>query len=120
MSDFIISRIESQKKRKNRFSIFTENEFLVGVSDETLLKFGLQVGKIISQELLLELQNNEDYISLKNSAIGFLARRPHSIKELNDKLFNKNKSPNLIDSIIFFSLDSGPYTLPKEGNTLNS
>jgi regulatory protein len=100
MSDFLISRIESQKKRKNRFSIFTENKFLVGVSDETMLKYGLQVGKSISQNLLQELQNNEDYISLKNSALGLLARRPHSVKELKDKLFKKNSNVNLINSIV--------------------
>ena len=100
MSDFIISRIESQKKRKNRFSIFTENEFLVGVSGDTLLKYGLQVGTSVTPDLLLKLQDNEEYLSLKNSGLRFLARRPHSIKELKDKLFNKSKSPNLIDSII--------------------
>jgi len=100
MSDFIISRIESQKKRKNRFSIFTENEFLVGVSGDTLLKYGLQVGTSVTPDLLLKLQDNEEYLSLKNSGLRFLARRPHSIKELKDKLFKKSKSPNLIDSII--------------------
>ena len=46
------------------------------------------------------LENHEDYVSLKNSAMGFLARRPHSVKELKDKLFKKNKNQNLINSII--------------------
>ncbi len=100
MSDFLISRIESQKKRKNRFSIFSDNEFLIGVSSDTLLKYGLQVGTSVTPDLLLKLQENEEYISLKDSGLRFLARRPHSIKELKDKLFKKSKSPNLIDSII--------------------
>lgn len=100
MSDFLISRIEPQKKRKNRFSIFAEDKFLVGVDGETLLKFGLQIGKIISSDLLLELQKNEEYISVKNSALGYLARRHHSVKELKVKLFKKTKNDKLINLII--------------------
>lgn len=100
MSDFLISRIEPQKKRKNRFSIFADDKFLVGVDSETLLKFGLEIGKSISPDLLLELQNNEDYISIKNSALGYLARRHHSVKEFKDKLSKKTKNDNLINLII--------------------
>jgi regulatory protein len=100
MSDFLISRIESQKKRKNRFSIFSDDEFLIVVSSETLLKYQLHVGSRISPDLLSELNENEDYIFLKESGLRFLARRPHSIKELRDKLFKKSKNQNLINSII--------------------
>ena len=100
MNDFLISRIESQKKRKNRFSIFTENEFLVGVSSDTLLKYQLHVGSRVTPDLLSELHENEEYISLKDSGLRFLARRPHSIKELRDKLFKKSKNQKLIDSIV--------------------
>lgn len=100
MSDFLISKIEPQKKRKNRFSIFSEQKFLIGVSDETLLKFGLHVGKTIPEDLLISIQNNEDYLSLKKSALGFLARRTHSVKELKDKLIKKNNNVHLINSIL--------------------
>jgi len=100
MSDFTISKIEPQKKSKNRFSIFSDNEFKIGVSAETLLKFELQVDKIITPDLLQQIQSNEDYTSLKDSAFRFLSRRPHSIKELKDKLFNKCKNIQSIERII--------------------
>jgi len=100
MSDFTISKIEPQKKSKNRFSIFADNKFKIGVSAETLLQFELQVNTIISPVLFQQIQANEDYISLKESALRFLSRRPHSIKELKDKLFNKSKNIQSIDKII--------------------
>jgi regulatory protein len=100
MSDFTISKIVPQKKNKNRFSIFTKNKFLLGISNDTLLKYGLQVGSIITPDLLFKLQENEELISLKNSALRFLTRRPHSVKELKDKLIKKSKKPELIGSIV--------------------
>jgi len=100
MSDFTISKIEPQKKSKNRFSIFSDNEFKIGVSAETLLKFELQVDKIITPDLFQQIQENEDYIFLKESALRFLSRRPHSIKELKDKLFNKSKNTQSINRIV--------------------
>jgi len=100
MSDFTISKIEPQKKSKNRFSIFTNKEFKIGVSAETLLQFKLQVDKIITPELFQQIQANEDYIFLKESALRFLSRRPHSIKELKDKLFNKSKNTQSINRIV--------------------
>ena len=100
MSDFTISKIEPQKKSKNRFSIFANSQFKIGVSVVTLLEFELKAGKIISPDLFQKIQLNENYISLKESALRFLSRRPHSIKELNDKLFNKSNNIQLIDRII--------------------
>ena len=100
MSDFTISKIEPQKKRKNRFSIFANKEFKIGISTDTLLKFELQTGKTITPDLLLKIQDNEDYISLKESALRYIARRPHSIKELKDKLFIKSKNAQSINKII--------------------
>ena len=100
MSDFTISKIEPQKKSKNRFSIFSGSTFKIGVSTDTLIKFGLKVGKKISTELLLQIRDSEDYIALKNSALRYLARRPHSIKELKDKLFKKSKNISSINRVI--------------------
>ncbi len=100
MSDFTISKIEPQKKSKNRFSIFANNQFKIGVSTDTLLKFELQTGKIITYDLFQKIQDNEDYSSLKESALRYLARRPHSIKELKVKLFRKTKNSQSINHII--------------------
>ena len=32
----VITKIEPQKKNKNRFSIYSDNEFIIGISDEEL------------------------------------------------------------------------------------
>lgn len=100
MSDFTISKIEPQKKSKNRFSIFANKEFKIGVSADTLIKFELKVGKIITSDLFQRIQSNEDYNFLKESALRFLSRRPHSTKELKDKLFGKSKNIQSIEMIV--------------------
>ncbi len=101
----IITKIEPQKKNKNRVSIYSDNEFIIGISVDTLLKFNLQAGVEISEELINKIGEKENFDSLKNSAFRFLSRRQHSIKELRDKLFRKSKTSKLIDKVIKHLLD---------------
>jgi len=40
-----ITKIESQKKRKNRFNIYTNDQFVCGLSEDTIIDSGLAVGQ---------------------------------------------------------------------------
>ena len=101
----VITKIEPQKKNKKRFSIYNNNEFIIGVSDVTLLKFNLHVGVEINEDLIEKIKNKEDFYSLKDSAYRFLSRRQQSVKELKDKLNKKSGNTNLINKVINELLD---------------
>ena len=84
-----ITRIESQKKNSGRKNIYADGEFIVGVSDETLIRAGLRIGDEITGEKIKSLAGEEETASAKRVALRFLAHRPRTAKEIRDKLREK-------------------------------
>ncbi len=81
-----ITRIEIQKKNPARKNIYADDEFLVGVSAETLIRFGIRTGDEIGEEKLKALQATEELQGAKTVALRFLTRRQRTEKEIRDKL----------------------------------
>ena len=81
-----ITRIEPQKKRTGRYNIFANEEFLAGVSQETLIKLDLNVGKDLTGTEIKHLKDMESESKLRDQAYRFLSRRAHSRRELHNKL----------------------------------
>lgn len=95
-----ITRIEVQKKNKNRFSLYSGDTFLIGISGETLIHFNLHTGDSISGQTLEEIKVRENTLALKEQALRFLARRAHSIRELREKLLKKGYDLKSITRIL--------------------
>ena len=95
-----ITKIERQKKNKNRYSLFVGEQFIIGVSEETLLFFDIHVGKDLSNTLIEKIRTKEVYVSVREQAWRFLARREHSRSELRDKLLNKSFPMEIIQQIL--------------------
>jgi regulatory protein len=85
----LITKITPQKKRKNRYALFQNERFLIGISQETLLTFGLHVGSTLSENEFNQLKKAEQMSALRAQALRYLSRRAHSAKELKDKLKQK-------------------------------
>ena len=84
-----ITRIEPQKKNPHRKNIYADEQFLIGVSDETLLRFGLRTGDELGDATLKALQATEELLGAKSVALRFLARRQRTEKEIRNKLREK-------------------------------
>ncbi len=95
-----ISSIHVQKKNKNRFSVFVEEEFLVGVSDSTLVSLNLKKGDVLTSSKLERIINLEDQWALKTYFLRLLSRRDHSKKELKDKALQKGFLSTQIEGIL--------------------
>jgi regulatory protein len=95
-----ITRIEPQKRKKNRYSIFASDQFITGVSDQTLLDFNLHLGEKLTQKKLDKINERETYLHLREQAMRFLARRAHSKREMWLKLYNKGFDKPRINQII--------------------
>jgi regulatory protein len=102
-----ITKIEIQKRCKTRYSVYSEDKFLFGVSQDTLLKFNLYAGKNLTKNELNLIQQTESGQKLRDQALRFLSRRAHSCKELRDKLLNKGYPPDAIESLIRDFTDRG-------------
>lgn len=95
-----ISSITPQKNNKNRYSIFVDNAFLMGIADTTLLKHGLKKGIEVTPSLFKKLQRDEGYNKVKNYMLRLLGRREHARQELSQKAERKEFSPEMIDLVL--------------------
>jgi regulatory protein len=96
----IITRIESQQKHKNRFSLFNGDNFICGLSEEILLEFNLYPGKEISEQTIDVIKQKEKYVMVREEAWRYLSRREHSYKELKDKLLLKGFESLVVEQIL--------------------
>lgn len=81
-----ITKIEVQKKNKKRYSLYSEDIYLFGVSEDTLIHFNIQKDLDYSEEMLQEILKYEDVMLCLSQAYRYLARRPHLESELKRKL----------------------------------
>jgi regulatory protein len=87
-----ITRIENQKKRPGRKSIFADGVFLIGVGTDTLIRFGLRSGDEITPETLKRLERAEELLAARIAALRYLAVRPRTEREIRDTLREKEFS----------------------------
>ena len=80
-----ITSIVVQKKNKNRYSIFVNETFVVGVSDGTIAKYKLSKDTFFDQLLFDTIISSEREWAVKNYMIALLSRRDHSSEELKTK-----------------------------------
>lgn len=85
-----ITRLVAQKKNRDRFSLFHNEIFLMGISTETLTRWDIKTGTICTPELYRRMQESEDIHAIRVSALRYLGRRAHAVQELEQKLRNKN------------------------------
>ncbi|PAU93398.1 hypothetical protein CK503_11730 [Aliifodinibius salipaludis] len=96
----VISSISVQKKNKERYSIFVDEEFLIGVSEQTLLKFNLANGDTITHAILRKIEREEGRFAVKSYMMKRLGSRDHSRKELFTKAIRKEYPKNIIEKVL--------------------
>lgn len=95
-----VSRLERQKKRSHRVSVYIDDEFFVGLTESALMRSGLTVGKELSQQEKQELLDLANYDTAREKALGLLARRPRSQWELELYLKRKSYDEPTIEALI--------------------
>lgn len=96
----IISSISVQKNNNERYSIFVDDEFLVGVAEQTLLEFNLSKGKEITHALLRKIRRAEGRFKVKSYMVKLLGRRDHARKELYQKALKKDYPKEIIENVL--------------------
>jgi len=95
-----ITKIEEQKKKKNRVNIYIDGEFSLGLYKDTLLKYHLYEGKEITKSELSDIQQFEVLQDAKDKALNYLSYRTRSKKEIKNYLYKKNFKEEIIYNII--------------------
>lgn len=95
-----VSSIQVQKKNKTRFSVFVQDEFLIGISDATLTHLNIRKGLQINRKLLQQMVEAENEWELRDYFIRLLSRRDHSRKELETKARKKGYPDHAMSGIL--------------------
>lgn len=84
-----ITKIEQQKKKKNRVNIYIDGQFALGLYKDTVIKFHLYENKGITPAEISSIKEFEDFTDAKEKVLNFISYRERSRKEIKDYLSNK-------------------------------
>ena len=97
-----ITKIEIQKRNKERVNLFLDHEYAFSLSAELVYKEGLKINAEIDSEKLKILAEHESFIRCKESALRIIERSYKTEKEMRDKLRLKEYEDNSINKTIEF------------------
>lgn len=100
-----ISKIESQKK-KNRYNIYVDEDFSLGVSDDVIVKYNLYVGMEVDDDLIQDVLVSEEENKVLNYALNLLSYRQRSEKELVTSMNRKDYNEQHIEKTITYLKDN--------------
>ncbi len=95
-----ITQIIIQKKRKNRCSIYLDDEFGFGLHQDVLFQFGLKKGDSLTEDQIEEILYSEEKKKAKERALNFLSYRDRSEKEMRTKLKQVGFEEKIIDLVV--------------------
>ena len=80
-----ITDIKPQKKRSDRFNIYADDQFVCGLSEDTIIDSGIEIDQEINQKEIDELIGKDQNAKAFDKAIRFLGYRPRTEKEIYSK-----------------------------------
>ncbi len=95
-----ITKIGRQKKNTSRYSIFSCSGFEKGITEDTLVKFGLRAGDEINDERLEEILSYDEFVSARKDAYEYIAYKPRTELEVRKKLRSKKFGEAAIERAI--------------------
>ena len=98
----VITKIEIQKRNKERVNIYLDEEYAFSISAELVYKENLKVKDVIDIDKLKAVADKEAYIRCKNSALKIIERSYKTEKEIVEKLQMKGYEERHIEASIQF------------------
>jgi regulatory protein len=100
-----ITALEPQVKHANRFNLYVDDEFVLGVS--ALIAAKLRVGQTLTADDLKRLEAEEAFATAHEKALRFLEPRPRSAAEVKQHLAKKKIAAQVIEQVIVRLTDAG-------------
>lgn len=93
----VVTDIKPQKKKKDRYSLFVNDKFLMGVYDDLVLDYGLSKGVFLTYELINEILYEDLKKKSIRAALSLLSYKQRTAFELSKKLRDKDYDDEIID-----------------------
>ena len=96
----VITKIEVQKRNKDRSNVYIDNDYAFSLSNELVYKEGLKLNEKIDIERINAIAKEDNYIKCKTTALRIVEKSYKSEKELVDKLILKGYDNESINKFI--------------------
>lgn len=94
-----ITKIELQKRNKNRVNIYMDEEYRFSCDNELVYRHNLYKGQEIEEEYLETLIKDDEFIKGKTAALKLVEKSYKTEKELEDRLLLKGFTPETISKV---------------------
>jgi regulatory protein len=95
-----ITSLEPQVNNPERFNLYVDGRFLLGIHAEIVLKMGLQVEQELLPEQLEQLRSEEAEQQAVDRALNYLSFRPRSREEVRRYLRRKETPAEIIEAAL--------------------
>ncbi|WP_312832571.1 RecX family transcriptional regulator [Sedimentibacter saalensis] len=95
-----ITKIEYQKKNKDRFNIYLDDSYAFAVDMNVMIKYSLAKNMELDDDFISEILTAEEEMNAYNYAVNLLSRAPKSEKELKMKMQDKGYDVIFIENVI--------------------
>jgi regulatory protein len=95
-----ISKIQPQKKNRNRCSIFIDGDYKFSLTKDLVIKHNLSEGDDLTEEEIQNILLFEEKDKIRNRAFKILHYRERSVQELTRKLCDIGFDQYLVDEVI--------------------
>ncbi|AEI44260.1 regulatory protein RecX [Paenibacillus mucilaginosus] len=96
----IITKVEQQKRTKNRYNIYINEAFALSVHEDVLIRHHLLKGAEVDTETLVRILSEEEKNRAYLDAVRLLSSRLRSVHEIRSRLKLKGYGPELITGTV--------------------
>ena len=95
-----VTKIEVQRKNKERFNLYLDGVFEMGIDMDTLVKFNLKKNQMIDAKQMEDIQKYDHYRFGIHIALHYLSFKKRTEKEVRQQLVKSDINETAIDQII--------------------
>jgi regulatory protein len=95
-----ITKINQQKKKKNRVNIYIDGEFSLSLYKDTAIKYHLYENKELTPTEISSIKKFEEITEAKEKARNYISYRERSKKEIKDYLINKGIREEVAEKVL--------------------
>ena len=94
----VITALKLQRRKKNRVNVFIDDQYRLGV--QRTIAAGLKVGQELSETDIEQLKDKDEEQRAYERSLRYLSRRPHSEKEIANKLSRNRIEIHVQDRVL--------------------
>ncbi|HVZ40350.1 MAG TPA: RecX family transcriptional regulator [Candidatus Kapabacteria bacterium] len=105
--ELVITGVQTQVGNELRRSIYVNDTFAFGVSEEIYVRYSLFRGRKVTEEFIEEVRAADEVFRCREKAMRYHALRMHSRREMERKLLEKEFSPEAVAATLTFLEEYG-------------